>query len=128
MTRMNSLTHEFVTYIPETLDEGMLYVSIPFATIAHMCCCGCGNEVVTPLDPDGWKMTFDGKTISLSPSIGNWGLDCQSHYWISRNQVLWARHLPNEVIASGRDLSTIKRAWRSISSRLFRRIRKDSKG
>ena len=128
MTRMNSLTHEFVTYIPETLDEGMLYVSIPFATVAHMCCCGCGNEVVTPLDPDGWKMTFDGKTISLSPSIGNWGLDCRSHYWIDRNQVRWARHLPDEARVSGRAFNSIKRAWQSISSRLFRRIKKDTEG
>ena len=128
MTRLKYLKHEFVTYIPDTLDGGMLYVSIPFGTIAHQCCCGCGNEVVTPLDLDGWKMTFDGKTISLSPSIGNWGLECQSHYWIGRNQVLWARHLPNEAIVSGRGLSTIKRAWQYALSQLSRRTRKRTRG
>ena len=91
MTRINALRHEFVSYIPEPLDFGMLYVSIPFTTVAHLCCCGCGNEVVTPLDPADWQMTFDGKSVSLYPSIGSWGLSCQSHYWIHRNQVRWAQ-------------------------------------
>ncbi len=128
MTRLKYLKHEFITYIPDTLDEGMLYVSIPFGTIAHQCCCGCGNEVVTPLDPDGWKMTFDGKTISLSPSIGNWGLDCQSHYWISRNKVRWARYRTVEASAAGSAFNSIKRAWQSALSQLFRRIRKGTRG
>ena len=128
MTRLKYLKHEFVTYIPEALDEGMLYVSIPFGTIVHQCCCGCGNEVVTPLDPDGWKMTFDGKAISLSPSIGNWGLDCQSHYWISRNKVCWARYRTVEARVSGRAFNTIKGAWQSALSQLFRRIRKGTRG
>ena len=91
MTRSNQLHHEFVNYIPDALDEGVLYVSIPFATIMHLCCCRCGNEVVTPLDPNDWQMTFDGRSVSLSPSIGNWSLTCKSHYWIYRNQVQWVR-------------------------------------
>ena len=33
---------------------------------------------------------FDGKTISLHPSIGSWSLPCRSHYWIRRNRILWA--------------------------------------
>ena len=74
MTRIKSLRLEFVSYVPEALDDGVLYVSTPFTTVVHRCCCGCGNEVVTPLDTTDWEMTFDGK--SLSPSIGNWGLAC----------------------------------------------------
>ena len=89
MTQMDALTHEFVHFIPEDLAEGTLYVSIPFVTAIHLCCCGCGNEVVTPLDPDGWRLTFDGKSVSLHPSIGNWSLACRSHYWITRNNVHW---------------------------------------
>ena len=27
--------------------------------------------------------------IWLSPSIGSWSLDCQSHYYIRGNQVIW---------------------------------------
>ena len=101
--RNNSvLTHEFVEYIPDTLDDGRLYVSIRFATVAHKCCCGCGIEVVTPLSPTDWKLTFDGKSISLYPSVGNWGLDCQSHYWITSNRVRWARTWSQPEIEAGR--------------------------
>ena len=59
------LKHEFVEFIPEHLPEGTIYVSIRFATASHKCCCGCGKEVVTPLSPTDWKLTFDGETISL---------------------------------------------------------------
>jgi hypothetical protein len=90
MTESATLTHRFVTHVPETLEEGVVYVSVAFATVVHACCCGCGNEVVTPLAPDQWKLLFDGETISLRPSIGNWGFPCQSHYWITRNTVEWA--------------------------------------
>ena len=111
MTRINSVQHEFVNYVPETLDEGVLYVSISFATVMHRCCCGCGNEVVTPLDPTDWQMTFDGKSVSLSPSIGNWSLACQSHYWIYRNQIRWARRLSLFEIKTGRAIDRIRKAW-----------------
>lgn len=91
MTRVEVLVHEFVEYIPNTLSEGVLYISIPFATTAHLCCCGCRSEIVNPLGPTDWKLIFDGETISLSPSIGNWSYDCQSHYLIDRNRVHWGR-------------------------------------
>src|SRR5271169_5249133 len=58
--------------------------------MVHLCLCGCGKKVVTPLSPTGWRMTFDGKTISVHPSIGNWNLACRSHYWISGGRVEWA--------------------------------------
>ena len=90
MTRRESLSYKFVDNIPEAPTPGILYVSVSFATAIHQCCCGCGNEVVTPLSPTGWSLTFDGKSVSLSPSIGNWGFHCQSHYWIRRNQILWS--------------------------------------
>lgn len=112
MTRIKSLKYEFVDYIPEDLDEAVLYVSIPFATVLHRCCCGCGNEVVTPLDPTDWQMTFDGKSVTLFPSIGNWGLACQSHYWICRGQVRWARRLSKFEITTGRAIDCIRKSWR----------------
>ena len=34
------LKHEFVEFIPDELQEGTIYVSIRFATAAHLCCCG----------------------------------------------------------------------------------------
>jgi hypothetical protein len=59
-----------------------------YGTAVHSCCCGCGHEVVTPLTPTDWCLTFNGETISLWPSIGNWNLPCRSHYVIEGNQVI----------------------------------------
>ena len=96
------LSHEFVEFVPETLQPGVLYASLRYATVVHRCCCGCGMEVVTPLSPTDWSLTFDGESISLYPSIGNWNYPCQSHYWITNNSVRWARPMSPELINSGR--------------------------
>ena len=96
--RMTRLMHEFVDFIPDKLEDGVLYVCIQFATVVHRCCCGCGREVVTPLSPTDWTLIFDGRSISLDPSIGNWSFSCQSHYWIRRNRVIWDRRWSKEEI------------------------------
>ena len=96
------LDHEFVEFIPEELKERTLYISIKYCTAVHKCCCGCGREVVTPLSPTAWKLIFDGKTVSLSPSIGNWSLPCRSHYFITKNKVAWAPKWTDKQIARGR--------------------------
>ena len=88
--RHTQLEHCFVEYIPEHLDSGVLYISMEYATAAHCCCCGCGEEVITPFTATDWSMTFDGETVSLSPSIGNWNFSCRSHYFIRRGQVIKA--------------------------------------
>ena len=92
----------FVKSIPEHMDERTLYVSMDYATVAHKCCCGCGKEVVTPLSPTDWKLTYNGVGISLFPSIGNWSFDCQSHYWIDKSAVRWAEQWDSERIEAGR--------------------------
>jgi hypothetical protein len=66
-------------------------VSITYATVLHKCGCGCDNEVVTPLSPSDWQLTFNGEAISLFPSIGNWSFSCRSHYWIKNNEVVWVK-------------------------------------
>ena len=91
MKRQASLKHMFVEFIPDRLESGALYVSMAFATVAHRCCCGCGSEVVTPLSPTDWKLIFDGESVSLEPSIGNWSFPCQSHYWITGGKIRWSR-------------------------------------
>ncbi|MDQ3819257.1 MAG: DUF6527 family protein [Acidobacteriota bacterium] len=96
------LTHEFVQYIPGDLKEGTIYISIEFATAVHKCCCGCGNTVVTPFSPTDWKLIFDGESISLDPSIGNWSFPCRSHYWIKHNKIKWAAQWSQEKINAGR--------------------------
>lgn len=101
--RRRKVHHEFVEFIPSSRKNGVVYVSIKFATAVHNCCCGCGNKVVTPISPTDWKLTFDGETISLHPSIGNWAFKCQSHYWIINDKVKWAPKWSKAEIESGRD-------------------------
>ena len=102
MSAATTLRHEFVRSIPEPLERGVLYVSVEFATVAHLCCCGCGSEVVTPLSPTDWAMTYDGETISLHPSIGNWSFACRSHYWIDHSRIRWAAAWSSAEIKDGR--------------------------
>lgn len=100
--KSDTVKYVFVDAIPESLEERTLYVAMDFATAAHKCCCGCGEEVVTPLSPTDWKITYDGVSVSLSPSIGNWSFPCLSHYWIVRNEIRWAAQWTPEQIEAGR--------------------------
>lgn len=102
MNAPQSIRHEFVEFIPEEVEEGVLYISIPYATTTHLCACGCGNKVVLPLHPTHWKLTFDGETVSMSPSVGNWSFSCQSHYWIKNGRIEWAPKWSKERIERGR--------------------------
>lgn len=103
MIKFRTLQHRFVDDIPESLDPGILYVSVRYATVMHLCCCGCGREVVTPLSPAQWKMTFDGEAISLYPSIGNWNVSCRSHYIIQKNHVIEAQSWSDDEVMSGQE-------------------------
>ncbi len=97
-----TLKHSFVEFMPEVLEEHTLYVSMEYATVIHKCCCGCGNRVVTPLAPTDWKLTYDGRGISLDPSIGNWSFPCRSHYWIKGGRVRWSTQWSQEEVEAGR--------------------------
>jgi hypothetical protein len=96
------LTPEFVEFIPEMLEEGKIYISEPYATAVHKCCCGCGHKVVTPLSPTGWRLTVDDGCVSLYPSIGNWSFPCRSHYWIKKNHVRRSYQMSQGEINVGR--------------------------
>ncbi|MBX9789997.1 MAG: hypothetical protein K2Y37_13850 [Pirellulales bacterium] len=98
--RHTRLEHRFVKHAPDLLEPGILYISMEYCTVTHSCCCGCGEEVVTPLGPTDWKLTFDGETISLWPSVGNWTLKCRSHYIIDHGRVLKAPPLTKRQIAA----------------------------
>ena len=109
MRRKSKFTHQFVEFLPNELADDVIYVSIEYKTAAHKCGCGCGNEVNTPLSPTGWRVTFDGVSVSLYPSIGNWGFPCQSHYWFEQNQVKWADRWTSSEIQAGRERDAIAR-------------------
>jgi hypothetical protein len=96
--RITSLEPRFVEFVPRELEEGVLYISERFQTASHLCACGCGERVVTPLTPVDWQLKVEGKTVSLYPSIGNWNYACQSHYWIRRNAIVWAAPMSKQQI------------------------------
>ena len=101
--------HEFVDHVPKQLQESVLYVSTSFGTAVHLCASGCGEEVVTPLGPSEWKITYDGRTVSLEPSIGNWSLPCRSHYWIEKGMIHWARGFSEAEVTRVRQESRKRR-------------------
>lgn len=107
MSRRQGYAYRFVDQLPDELDDGVLYVSIAFSTVAHRCFCGCGEEVVTPLSPTDWRLIFDGESISLEPSIGSWSLPCRSHYWLTDNRVEWAAGWSQQQIDRGRYLDRL---------------------
>lgn len=96
------LTIEFTEFIPDDLANDTIYISVEHRTIIHLCPCGCEMEVVTPLSPTDWRMTYDGESVSLNPSIGNWSFPCRSHYWIKNSQIVWAESWSDEEVQIGR--------------------------
>ena len=107
--KTKTLKHSFVKFIPEALEDGVIYISTDYCTATHACMCGCGNKVVTPITPLDWTLTFDGETVSLSPSIGNWSFACQSHYWIKRSRVEWAGQWSKEKIVTEREKDKVNK-------------------
>lgn len=91
-----------VEYVPRILEQGILYVSEEFAVAAHLCACGCGNKVVTPLGPAEWTLSVRNGVPTLHPSIGNWQLPCRSHYLVVDGHIRWARQWSDAEIVAGR--------------------------
>lgn len=109
MTAVARYEHQFVTSAPRELSPGVLYVSLEYCTMLHLCACGCGRKVVTPLSPNDWNMTFNGKTVTVRPSIGSWSLPCQSHYVIKHGKVVWAGQWSDEQIKIGRQADLLRK-------------------
>lgn len=109
---------KFVDFIPDIIEDGILYISLDYGTVIHKCACGCGNEVNTPLTPTGWKMIYNGEVISLKPSVGNWSFECKSHYWITNNKVEWSATWSDETIREVRAIQDFERKdyYRNIGS------------
>lgn len=111
------IVHEFVKNIPNHLADNTLYISIEYTTAAHKCFCGCGHEISTPLAPTDWRVIYDGKSVSLYPSIGNWNLPCKSHYWIENDEIYWAETWSDEEVKSAlvQDQRAKSRYYGSVS-------------
>lgn len=96
--------------MPKTLENGVLYVAAEFGAAAHLCACGCGEKVRTPLGPTEWRLEATSSGPSLSPSIGNWQKPCRSHYFISQGKVVWAGAWSEAQVLAGRKAEEKRRS------------------
>ena len=114
---------EFVGSFPKPMLPGVLYVSTKYSTAGHMCPCGCGGEVVTKLSPARYMIVFDGE-ISLKPSVAAIGLQCNSHYFITRGEVDWYSKLNvhEEARARAADQRAVREQRAAPQGGRFRRL------
>ena len=82
-------TAVWVDDMPPSLEPGNLYISVKHRLTEHLCACGCGTEVSLPLARSEWRIEYDGESVTVWPSIGNWRLPCRSHYIIERSHTRW---------------------------------------
>jgi hypothetical protein len=106
---MKKIRLQRVYYMPKELEPDVLYVSEEFGTAAHLCACGCGSKIRTPLSPTEWSLKETASGPTLHPSIGNWQQACKSHYLISNGQIVWANKWTPEQIATGRQAEESRR-------------------
>jgi len=88
--------------MPETLEDGILYVSRECSVALHNCACGCGEEVSTPLVPTEFRLTMHDEGASIWPSIGNHDFACASHYIVEHGAIVWADKMNRASIEAGR--------------------------
>ncbi len=93
---------QHVQYMPKELEPGVLYISEEYGAAAHLCACGCGTKIRTPLGSAEWTLEETDIGPTLYPSVGNWQQACQSHYWIYRGEIKWSKKWTPEQIAAGR--------------------------
>ena len=90
MTKTDKIVLMRVHVIPKSLEPGVLYLSEEFKTATHLCACGCGAKVRTPLGSVDWTFQESQHGPTLCPSIGNGQLPCRSHYFIKDGTIHWA--------------------------------------
>ena len=77
---------EWVEDMPERMEAATLYISVKHRLTEHLCACGCGTEVSLHLGRSEWRLIYDGDSISVWPSVGNWRLLCNRHYVIQESE------------------------------------------
>lgn len=98
-----------VEFMPKVLEPGILYVSEKYRTAAHMCACGCGEKIRTPLGPTDWAVREGANGPSMWPSVGSWQRPCRSHYVIRNGGVNWAPQWSDAEVIAGREFEQEKR-------------------
>jgi hypothetical protein len=111
-----------VHYMPAVLELGVLYFSEEYGTAAHLCACGCGSKIRTPIGPTEWSIDRGQNGVSLSPSVGNWQRPCRSHYWILDGETVWSGPWTDKQIQVGRQREMTRRATYYSRRRLSKRL------
>lgn len=78
-----------------------------------------------PLNDIEWELTGTEDRPSLDPSVGNWNLDCKSHYVVRQGRVQWRRRFSQSEIevVRDRDLKPYQRSsWLGKISRQIKRV------
>ena len=87
---------KFSVDIPDELSEDILYVSMENKLAAHLCPCGCGEKIITPLywaDPpppggsEKRRFFFD-RFSNIEGIFIHEHLKCKSKYSITNGQFL----------------------------------------
>lgn len=107
--KLDKISLQRVHHMPKLLEPGILYVSEEFGAAAHLCACGCGVKVRTPITPNRWSLTVSDKGPSLWPSVGNWEQPCRSHYIIENGKIMWCGAWTQEQVLAGRDFEKARR-------------------
>ncbi|MBY3531240.1 hypothetical protein HFN72_35955 [Rhizobium laguerreae] len=100
--KINHVRPLLVDKIPEKLDDGVIYVSERYRVALHNCCCGCGEEVSTPLSATEFSIRVYRSSVTVRPSIGNHDFACRSHYFITNGNIEWAAEMSRAQIDAGR--------------------------
>jgi hypothetical protein len=107
--KLETISSRHVEFMPKQLEPGILYVSEKYGTAAHLCACGCGAKIRTPLGSTEWAATETMEGPSLWPSVGNWQQECQSHYVIRAGKIIWCGKWTPEEILAGRQAEEARR-------------------
>ena len=80
-----------VEYIPEKLDENIMYYSRRFQLIDFLCPCGEGHRSgirVGPRWDTGWEIFINSSNdFTITPSILN--NICGAHFFVNSGQIDW---------------------------------------
>jgi hypothetical protein len=102
MPKISNLRAELVDTMPNALEDGVIYISEGYRIALHNCCCGCGEEVSTPIGRTEYSITMDDGRVTVEPSIGNHDFPCRSHYLIEKGSIVWAGAMSRRAIKAGR--------------------------
>lgn len=101
---------ERVQYMPKALEPGILYFAEEYGAAAHLCACGCGTKIRTPIAPTEWAIYEGTKGVTVRPSVGNWQHPCRSHYLITDGVIDWRDEWTEEEVLTGRKREAVRRA------------------